>query len=172
MEPLAFFLFTAVALGGGLVCLFHRSIVHSAFALMATFLGVAGLFLLLGADFLGVVQILIYVGGILVLILFGLMMTRPDPTERKIGRIAAVLAAIGVPTAVLIARVARSGQWAAAEGDLPAPRSGAREIGFLFLLKDAYLIPFELAAFVLTVALVGAVYLARRRTPPPAEEGP
>ncbi|HET6204253.1 MAG TPA: NADH-quinone oxidoreductase subunit J [Planctomycetota bacterium] len=172
MERIAFALFAAVALGGGLVALFHRSIVHSAFALMATFLGVSGLFVLLGADFLAVVQLLIYVGGILVLILFGLMLTRPDPAERKVRRVAFVLTAVAVPAALLVGKIAAAGRWAAEEGKLPEPQPAARELGLLFLLKDAYLIPFELAAFLLTVALVGAVYLARQTPPPPPPEEP
>src|SRR5262245_51507919 len=171
MEPLAFALFAAVAIGGGLIALFHRSIVHSAFALMGTFLGVAGLYVLLAADFLAVVQLLIYVGGILVLILFGLMLTKPDPGERRVGRVAFILAGVGAPAAILVGKVAASARWAAADGPLPAPEPSARAFGFLFLLKDAYLLPFELAAFVLTVALVGAVYLARRKgVHDPAEE--
>src|SRR5262245_38836770 len=173
MEPLAFALFAAIAVGGGLVALFHRSIVHSAFALMGTFLGLAGLFVLLGADFLAVVQLLIYVGGILVLILFGLMLTKPDPSERKVRRVLLVLAAVALPSGILVARIASAGRWAAAEGALPDPKPAAREIGLLFLLKDAYLIPFELAAFLLTVALVGAVFLARSTRPPASGgEGP
>ena len=73
-EGVAFGLFTALTLGGSLVCVWERSVVRSAFSLMATFTGVAGLFLLLGADFLAVAQILIYVGGILALILFGVIL--------------------------------------------------------------------------------------------------
>ncbi|HKB15637.1 MAG TPA: hypothetical protein VKF62_06215, partial [Planctomycetota bacterium] len=75
-----------------------------------------------------------------------------------------------VPSAILVGRIAGAARWAAADGALPDPKPAAREIGFLFLLKDAYLIPFELAAFLLTVALVGAVFLARR-TPPAAPGG-
>jgi len=163
METIAFAGLSALAVGGALIALFHRSIIHSAFALMGTFLGIGGLFLLLGSDFLAVVQLLVYVGGILVLILFGLMLTKPDPGERKKGRIALTLAAIGIPVVLLVGRVAETARWAATEAEvLPAPASSVREIGFAFLLREGYLIPFELSAIVLLVALVGAVYLARR----------
>jgi NADH-quinone oxidoreductase subunit J len=170
MESVAFAAFAALAVGCALIALFHRSIVHSAFALMGTFLGMAGLFLLLGSDFLAVVQLLVYVGGILVLILFGLMLTKPDPIERKVSRIAVALAAIGVPVVLLVGRVAETARWAAKEGPLPEPASGVREIGLAFLLREGYLVPFELAAVLLLVALVGAVYLARRSSPPREEK--
>ena len=83
----AFGLFAFLTVGGALVCVWERSVVRSAFSLMATFSGTAGLFLLLGADFLAMAQILIYVGGILALMLFGVMLTPPDLTERKLPRV-------------------------------------------------------------------------------------
>ena len=86
-EGVAFGLFAALTIGGGLMCVWERSVVRSAFSLLATFSGVAGLFLLLGADFLAVAQILIYVGGILALILFGVMLSPPDMAERKLSRV-------------------------------------------------------------------------------------
>ena len=82
----AFALFAVMTLGGALVCIWERSVVRSAFALMATFLGIAGFFVLLESDFLAMAQILIYVGGILALILFGVMLTPPDMGERKLNR--------------------------------------------------------------------------------------
>ena len=69
-----FYLLAAITVGSALGVAFANSIVYSAFALMGTLLGVAAMFVLLGADFLGVVQLLVYVGGILVLLLFGVML--------------------------------------------------------------------------------------------------
>ena len=77
-SELAFYLFSALALGGAIVALLERSVVRSAFAMFGTFLGVAGLYLTLGADFLAMTQVLIYAGGIMVLYLFGLMLTKPS----------------------------------------------------------------------------------------------
>lgn len=164
---LAFALFAVLTLGGSLICIFERSVVRSAFALMATFGGVAGLFLLLGADFLAMAQILIYVGGILALLLFGVMLTPPDPSERKLSRVLGGLAAIGIAVAWVAFKVGATtnaaGQVWAVRDDLPPVESRITEIGIGFVDPTGYLIAFELAAFFLTVALVAAVYIARRK---------
>jgi NADH-quinone oxidoreductase subunit J len=159
----AFGLFAWLVLGGSLVCIWERSVVRSAFALLGTFGGTAGLFLLLGSDFLAMSQILIYVGGILALILFGVMLTPPDLTERKLPRVAAGLVAVGAGVAFIAAKVAMTADWVQA-AELAEPKSATREIGVAFVAAEEYVVPFELAAVVLTVALVAAVYVARRRT--------
>lgn len=161
-EGLAFGLFAFLTLGGGLICVFERSVVRSAFALLGTFSGTAGLFLLLGADFLAMAQILIYVGGILVLILFGVMLTPPDLTERRLSRVLTGLVLVGGAVAWIGFKVQASVTWASVE-TLPPVESNPRRIGVAFLAADQYVVAFELAAFLLTVALVAAVYIARRR---------
>lgn len=164
-QGLVFGLFAWLVIGGALVCLWEPSIVRSAFALLGTFGGAAGLFLLLGADFLAISQILIYVGGILALILFGVMLTKPDLEERSAPRVLGSLALVGVGVAWVAAKVSMTVSWAQSE-TLPTPGGHAREIGVGFLTAqgpDAYVVAFELAAVLLTVALVAAVYIARRR---------
>jgi NADH-quinone oxidoreductase subunit J len=161
-EGLAFGLFAFLTIGGGFVCIFERSVVRSAFSLLATFSGTAGLFLLLGADFLAVAQILIYVGGILALLLFGVMLSPPDMNERKLSRIVTGLVLVGGAVAWVGFKVQSTVVWATAK-TLPPVHSNAREIGVGFLASNQYVIPFELAAIVLTVALVAAVYVARRK---------
>jgi NADH-quinone oxidoreductase subunit J len=161
-EGLAFALFAVLTVGGGLVCIWERSVVRSAFSLMATFSGVAGFFVLLGADFLAMAQLLIYVGGILALLLFGVMLTPPDLTERKINRVLSGLVFVGAGAAWVGFKVAVTARWAVAE-ELPPMETHAREIGVAFLAPDQYVVAFELAAVVLTVALIAAVYIARRR---------
>src|SRR5258708_40188886 len=74
-EVLVFWLFALITVGSAAVVGLARSLIYSAFALLFTFFGVAGLYVLLGADFLAATQLLIYVGGILVLLLFGVMLT-------------------------------------------------------------------------------------------------
>lgn len=170
----AFALFASFTLGGGLMCIWERSVVRSAFSLMATFCGVAGLFVLLGHDYLAMAQILIYVGGILVLILFGVMLTPPDLKERQLPRVGlGVVLVLGTLLAVG-AKVAATVEWARAD-TMPQIESRADYIGAAFLrAEDGYLVPFELAAVLLTVALVAAVYIARRKPSDlvdPAEEG-
>ncbi len=163
-EGLAFGLFAFLTVGGGMVCIWERSVVRSAFSLMGTFMGVAGLFLLLGASFLAMAQILIYVGGILALLLFGVMLSPPDMAERKLSRVFGATAFIGGGIAWVAFRVGNAVEsWGTMARDvLPEPESHAREIGMGFLRHDEYVIAFELAAFFLTVALVAAVYIARR----------
>jgi NADH-quinone oxidoreductase subunit K len=84
LQAIVFYVFAFITLGSAFVVVFSRNIIYSAFSLLFTFFGVAGLYVLLNADFLAVTQILIYVGGILVLLLFGVMLTnrvnqyRPD----------------------------------------------------------------------------------------------
>jgi NADH-quinone oxidoreductase subunit J len=146
--------FTLVA--AGFVAL-SGNIVHSAFALFATLFGVAGLYAYLSADLLAVVQMLVYVGGISVLVLFAVMLTSgldgpltSNPTFRLGGGIvlmlavaaAAFVAATAVPSGVESAAVPTT----AAIGDA---------------LLGAYVLPFEVVSVVLLAALVGAVTLAR-----------
>jgi NADH-quinone oxidoreductase subunit J len=161
-EGLAFGLFAFLTIGGGLLCVWERSVVRSAFALMGTFLGAAGFFVLLAADFLAMAQVLIYVGGILALILFGVMLTPPDPGERVLARVVGGLCACGAAVFWIASRVARDVSWAVAP-ELPEPVTRTREIGVAFLAPNGYVVAFELAAVLLTVALVAAVYIARRR---------
>ena len=164
---LAFGLFTALTLGGSLVCVWERSVVRSAFALMATFIGIAGFFILLESDFLAMAQILIYVGGILALLLFGVMLSPPDMKERRLGRVLAGLLLVGLAVGWVGMKVAATATWAVAgqpgDGREESVVSSAEKIGVGFLAIDQYVVAFELAAVVLTVALVAAVYIARRK---------
>jgi NADH:ubiquinone oxidoreductase subunit 6 (subunit J) len=159
----AFGLFALLTIGGALICLFARSVVRSAFALLSTFLGTSGLFLLLGSDFLAMAQVLIYVGGILALLLFGVMLTPPDLSERRLPRVFAALLGAGAVGGLAVWRCADVAAFTRT-GVAEAPRSDAEVIGVAFLDPTQYLVPFELAAVFLTVALVAAVYIARRRS--------
>ena len=127
-QGLAFGLFAVLTLGGALICLWERSVVRSAFALTGTFVGAAGFFLLLGADFLAMVQILLYVGGILALLLFGVMLTPPDPTERKLPRVLAALVFVAATFGWLAFKVAATARWASAPElpEMQQPRRGDR----------------------------------------------
>jgi NADH:ubiquinone oxidoreductase subunit 6 (subunit J) len=137
------------------------NIVHAAFALLFTFFGIAGLYVLLGADFIGVVQVIIYIGGILVLIVFGVMMTERGRllslSVQLPGKLLAAILSLLTLGALFVAFT--SARWPVAPfpGE-PEPTSAA--IGDLLLGK--YLIPFELAALLLLAGLVGAVLIVRR----------
>ena len=136
-------------------------IVHAAFSLLFTFFGIAGLYVLLGADFIGVVQVIIYIGGILVLIIFGVMMTQRAkmlPLSVQLpGKVFAAILTLIVLAALVLA-VTRSLWPVASFPPEPGPTSAA--IGDLLLGK--YLIPFEVASLFLLAALVGAVLIVRR----------
>jgi len=137
------------------------NIVHAAFSLLLTLFGVAGLYVLLGADFIGVVQVIVYIGGILVLIIFGVMMTQRGkllPLSVQLpGRFFGGL--ISSITLVALILAARRSQWPAATSLVdPEPTSAA--IGDLLLGK--YLAAFEVTSVLLLVALVGAVLIVRR----------
>ena len=164
---LAFGLFAVLTLGGAAMCVWERSVVRSAFALMGTFTGIAGLFILLEADFLAMAQILIYVGGILALLLFAVMLTPPDLSERKLPRILAGTVLVGGAAAFLGSQIAGTAHWfvrgAPLDGRAEGEFGSAQRIGVGFLALDQYVLAFELAAVVLTVALVAAVYIARRK---------
>ncbi len=157
-----FYLFATIAVGSAAVVVLARSLIYSAFALLFTFLGVAGLYLMLGADFIAATQLLIYVGGILVLLLFGVMLThkiydldlRSEVTQFLPGLI--VAGGIFVILAVTMLRT----QWAGGSGRPPAPTTA--EIGGQFL--GPYLLPFEAASILLLVALMGAAMIVRRRS--------
>jgi NADH-quinone oxidoreductase subunit J len=135
------------------------NILYSAFALLGTLGGVAGLYLLLGADFVGIAQLLIYVGGILVLILFAVLLTNRIGDLRLSNLSAGIM--VAAPAAVAImAMLAKSSidtPWPLTE-TATAPTTA--RLGDAFLKE--YLLPFELASLILLMALVGAMVIARR----------
>jgi NADH-quinone oxidoreductase subunit J len=155
-----FYFVAAVTVGSAAMVAFSRNIIHSAFSLLGTFAGVAGIYVFLGADFVAAVQVLIYVGGILVLILFAVMLTHRitdvQITNRSVGRIPA-LVAVGI-FAFLLVQTIRETPWQKAKEIVYAPTTA--KIGDLFL--ENYLLPFELASLVLLAALIGAVFLSRK----------
>ena len=140
---------------------FSSDIVHAAFSLLFTFFGVAGLYVLLGADFIGVVQVIIYIGGILVLIIFGVMMTERGKMLRLSvqlpGRIFAAILSLIILVGLVLA-IIRTPWSIVPSPAAPGPTSAA--MGELILSK--YLIPFEVVALLLLASLVGAVLIVRR----------
>lgn len=149
----------ALTLGSACVVAFSRNIVRSAFSLLLTFVGVAGLYAFLEADYLVATQLLIYVGGILVLLLFAVMLTHRISNiqlsnANSYSGLAAVAAAGIFGT---LAWLSVATPWHVGEGK--GLGESTREIGRAFM--GAQLLPFEVAAMILLAALVGAAYLAR-----------
>ena len=155
-----FYLIAAIIVVSAAVVVFSSNIVYSAFSLVGTFGGVAGIYVLLGADFVAAVQILIYVGGIVVIILFAIMLTHRiadvQVTNRSVGKIPALIVT-GLLITLLVSTILDS-SWIKADQVAYDPTTA--QIGELFL-KD-YLLPFELASIVLLIALIGAVTLSRK----------
>ena len=160
-EAAVFYLFATITVFSGGVVVLARSLIYSAFALLFTFFGVAGLYVLLGADFLAATQLLIYVGGILVLLLFGVMLTHKlydlDLRSEVTQFLPGIIVAAGL-FAILSATALRT-RWAAGPGRPPAATT--TEIGRLFMSQ--YLLPFEAASILLLVALMGAAMIVRRK---------
>ena len=159
---LAFFVFAALTIGSALYAATAKSIVHSAFSLMATFFAVAGIYAILGSDFLAVTQVIVYVGGILILIVFGVLLTDRVPQEFRVVKPRNYLPALTAAGLVFVALAgaAMSAKWPKlVKGELPAAATTVEAIG-RSLLTD-YLLPFEFASILLLIVLVGAARLAR-----------
>ncbi len=159
----AFALITMTVLGSALISTFSRNIVHSAYALFFTLLGMAGYYFLLGADFIGIIQVIVYVGGILVLLLFGVLLTSRSLDQIQEPQHSASLGVVvGVSVLLLAGLVFAivSNPWIRIAA--PAiPQETTQSIGRL-LLTD-YLLAFEFSSVTLLAALIGAAYLVRRR---------
>ena len=139
------------------------NLVHSAVSLLFTLFGIAGLYVFLFADFLAATQVVIYVGGILVLIIFGVMLTnkidKPVIESVSSNKIIGVLISSFIFTILSI--IVIQTKWPIIENSSPGP-STVELIGKLILGK--YLLPFELVSILLLAALVGAALLARKKS--------
>ena len=158
---LVFYLFAAVIVVSGFCVAFCRNIVHAAFSLLFTLLSVAALFAMLAADFLTVAQILVYVGGVLVLVIFTVMMTRV-PGEPGQGPRANVYLPAGIFALAVFALVYRVITISGWSGRTMAPNDPVTaEIGVQIMTN--YIFPFEYVSLALLVAMVGAAIVIRER---------
>ena len=156
-----FYFFAFVTLVSAGIVVFSRNIIYSAFSLLFTFFGVAGIYVLLNADFIAVAQLLIYVGGILVLIIFGVMLTnKVVSVDIKTGTLQTIPASLLVAmTAGSLCGVFYATDWKIVQG-VQDVQSTTNTLGEMFM--TTYLLPFEVASIVLLVALIGAAMMARR----------
>ena len=167
-----FYYMAAASVASALLAVTRKSPVHSMLWVLALFLHVAGIFLLLAAEFLAAVQVIVYAGAILIFYLFVVMLLDlPDEAARpRFGNHWPLAAAVGLSFAALAwlaqvdglgpggAVVAPAAQSVAAEGP---PQGSLSEVGMA--LFGPFALPFEIASLVLLAAIVGAVVLARRR---------
>jgi NADH-quinone oxidoreductase subunit J len=154
----AFWVLAVVTLGSALMVAMVRDLVHAVLFLVLSFIGVAGLYITLSADFVAVVQILIYVGAISVLMLFAILLTPRSGRDNATVPYAAPLSVLAGLTSAVIIFVGLKTDWAKA-GDDDRFQTTAVEIGKALL--DPYVLPFEVASVLLVVAMVGAIILVR-----------
>jgi NADH-quinone oxidoreductase subunit J len=169
MEMLTFLVFAALALGSSIVVVAHKNPVYSTMSLVLTLFSVAVLFVMLGAPFVGVLQVLIYTGAIVVLFLFVIMLLNLQPKGRvdRSGLSLQLAAAAG--GAVILFLLIGLALWRA--GLPPLQPLTAEMVNLKTLSRNLfaeYLLPFEIVGLLLLVATIGATVVARR----PPEEGP
>jgi len=163
VAQVVFYLLAALTVGSSMMVAFSRNIVYSTFALLGAFMGVVGIYVLLAADFVAMVQLLVYVGGILVLTIFAVMLTSgiADVTvsNREVGVIPSLVTVV-ILGAVMVYAVFKT-PWQQAPAQMSSsPTTYA--IGNAFL--GEYVLPFEVASLVLLAALVGAIVISRHET--------
>ena len=171
LELILFYTFGAIAVISGILVITRHNVVHSAAFLGATLFAVAGIFLTLHAEFLAGVQVIVYVGGILVLFVFVIMLIAVERSvhERQYNRQWTIAL---VTSAILIAEIAYGLYRGKDSLTLPpvvppavaaaATAGNSEQVGTA--LYTSYLLPFEIASILLLVAIVGAVVLSKKRT--------
>lgn len=157
---IAFFIFALLAIGGAIFMISFTKVVHMVVSLAVTFLSLAGLYVILEAEFLAFVQVLIYAGAISILMIFGIMMTKHQGDDEEPKRPAHSIL-LGIGALALFGILFYAFQQASfPEGELVAAEDNTLEIGKL--LFNQLVIPFELVSVLLTVAFIGAIVIAKR----------
>ncbi len=158
-----FYLFAIMAGGSAIGVVVSRNIVRTAVFLLFTLVGVAGLYFLLDSEFIAAVQLVVYAGGTLILIVFGVMLTSKSPFSKFEPKLAEVMIGTTVTLVLLAALIIgiRSAGFVPPPGvdaAVPYPMGALGQA----LLGD-FLVPFELASVLLLVVMIGAAYLAKGR---------
>ncbi|MBH5320576.1 NADH-quinone oxidoreductase subunit J [Paenibacillus sp. GSMTC-2017] len=160
-EFVAFFVFAAIMIGGAVLMISLEKVVHMVVSMAAVFLGLAGLYVLLDAEFVAFVQVLIYAGAVSVLMIFGIMMTKHTGESAEPARPwHEVLVAVGALSLFgLLFYAIRSTAFPEV-----APMQGVEDntLAIGELLFTGYIVPFELLSILLTVAFIGAIVIAKK----------
>ena len=167
-ETIAFYALSALILGLGVGVVTTPNTVHSVLFLVMNFLGVAVIYVVLEAEFLAVIQVLVYAGGIVVLYLFVVMLVNlkrepeahQDPRRLSVGGLALAGAVLLELAGIVVYSSSREGSAPVAAAAASPVEGNVEQIGWL--LYTDYLIPFEVASVLLLVAMVGAIVLAKR----------
>lgn len=156
---LAFIVLAAVMLVSALAVVLLRNIVHCALFLALSFLSVAGIYILLNAEFLAAVQILIYAGAVMILLLFAIMLTQRahSPASNPPNSQAGIAAVVAVVLFGLLGLVLSGTSWLTG-AEAPAGSNTAMLGQAIF---NSYVLPFEIASVLLLVAMIGAIVIAR-----------
>ena len=161
---IVFYVFALLIVSSAIVVAVSRNVMYAAFGLMFTFFVVAGLYVLLNADFVAITQIMVYIGGILILIIFGVIMTSNmsgvDIHEGPSGKARVLMAAfIALMVFVVLLIMYLNAEFIV--GNAMFGESTIEALGVSLMTK--YLLPFEVVAVLLLIALVGAALIARRK---------
>ncbi len=162
----AFYLFAITVLAGGLMTVLSRNPVHSVLWLILSFLSAAGLFVLLGAEFVAMLLVIVYVGAVAVLFLFVVMMLDVDFAELKAEMARYMPLGLLIGVIILMQLAIAFGTWDFSDGAmerLAAPAGEAENTRALgLLLYDRYFLLFQMAGLVLLTAMIGAIVLTMR----------
>ncbi|UYV35962.1 NADH-quinone oxidoreductase subunit J [Rhodobacteraceae bacterium D3-12] len=167
VASLAFYLFAISAIVGGLFTVLSRNPVHSVLFLILAFLSSAGLFVLVGAEFVAMLLVIVYVGAVAVLFLFVVMMLDVDFAELKAGMAQYMPIALAIGVVLLMQLGLAFGDWHVAESAeaaraAVAPTDIQNTAALGLLLYDQYFLLFQLAGLILLVAMIGAIVLTIR----------
>ena len=156
----AFWVLAVMSVGTALAVIFARDIFHAALFLILCFFAVAGIYVTLNADFLAAVQVLVYIGAVSVLLIFGIMLTREAKRGSPAGklRIPALIVAF-VLLGVMIGSIL-SFEWQPAAGMDEMVRT--QDIAGLLFSENGYVLTFEIAGLMLLAAIIGAIVLVRK----------
>lgn len=161
LTQIVFWVMAVFALGGAIGVVSSRKLFHSALYLILSFFGVTGFYVLLSAGFLAVVQLMVYIGAIAILILFAIMFSRGMMAAKSQANRQWWLALpITLVLFVMLVSIINSVNWPLSSVEPAADM--VQELGLAFL--GSYLIPFEVVSILLSVALIGAIILAREKT--------
>ena len=165
MDAFFFYAFALLTVAGAVATVTFKNAVHSAVSLIGSLLGAAGLYLLQKAEFLFAVQIILYIGGIMLLFLFVIMLVNLDLAEKqrqfnRQGWIAlACVLGIAIEAVFYVRSTAAVSPWSS---PVPTPAGGNTE-RLADVLFSEYLLPFEIVSILLLVAVVGSVFMAKKR---------
>jgi NADH-quinone oxidoreductase subunit J len=166
-QQIIFLIISTLTLTSALIVVIDKNLFHAALAMMASFFGVAGLYVMLEAGFLAAAQLLVYIGAISILIIFAIMMTRrlmqstetPYNSQKWWGIVSAVFV-FGLLFFAIVQGWPDADYPAVADVSSEVLRGGVAQLGVVLVSPDAYVVPFEVASVLLLAALVGSIFIA------------